>query len=137
MKDSGSLPFLKSTLLDYFDYYHFIRSANMIIKIDNYTQGNYTIVSNEVTRDNSISLSARGLLIFMLGCKEDTWEFSVAKLIKNTNTSRTKIENALEELENAGYLKRTQTKDNKNKFGKNEWIISEIPNLRDDEPFRS
>lgn len=109
----------------------------MIIKINNYTQGNYTIVSNEVTRDNSISLSARGLLIFMLGCKEDTWEFSVAKLIKNTNTSRTKIENALEELENAGYLKRTQTKNDRNKFGKNEWIISEIPNLKDDEPFRS
>lgn len=75
----------------------------MIIKIKKYTNGNYTQISNNLIRDNSISLLARGLLVFMLSCKEDIWEFSVAKLIKNTNTS-------------------------------NEWVISEIPDLRDNEP---
>lgn len=105
----------------------------MIIKIKKYTNGNYTQISNNLIRDNSISLLARGLLVFMLSCKEDIWEFSVAKLIKNTNTSRVKIENAIKELENAGYLKRNQNRNN-GKFANNEWVISEVPDLRDNEP---
>lgn len=106
----------------------------MIIKLKEYPEGNYTQISNNVTRDNSISLTARGLLVFMLGCKEDVWEFSVQKLMKNTNSGRIKIETALKELENAGYLIRTQTKVDR-KFSKNDWIISEIPNLKDIEPY--
>lgn len=105
-----------------------------IIKETDRKDGSYTIISNNVTRDNSISLSVRGLLIFMLGCKENVWDFSVAKLIKNTNTSRTKIETALNELENAGYIKRNQGR-NINRFGVNDWVISEIPNLKDEKPF--
>ena len=54
--------------------------------------------------------------------------------MKNTNTGRVKIETALKELEDAGYLLRSQTKVDR-KFSKNDWLISETPSLKDIEPY--
>lgn len=109
----------------------------MIKKADSYPNG-FTTISNNVTRDNDISLGARGLLAYMLGCKQDEWEFSVKKLVNNTNTKKPTIEKYLDELEEKGYLNRKQgrgSSKNKGQFGKNDWEIHEIPDLRDDEPF--
>ena len=100
-----------------------------IIKIKNYKNSEgFTTILNNTIRDNTLSLSARGLLIFMLSCNED-WEFSVEKLCKNTNSTRTKIENAIRELEKAKYLIRNQNRQGEHdcRFGKSNWTISETP----------
>lgn len=107
----------------------------MIIKIKDYPEGNFTTLSNNLTRDNTISLTARGLMAYMLGCSED-WNFTQQGLEKATNSTRTTIENAIKELEKAGYVVKCQNR-NKGKFGDSNWTISEIPNLNDDEPFGS
>lgn len=107
----------------------------MIIKIKDYKDGNFTTISNNLTRDNSISLTARGLMAYMLGCSED-WNFTQQGLEKATNSTRTTIENAIKELEEAGYVIKSQNRS-KGKFGSTNWTISETPDLRDNEPFGS
>lgn len=109
----------------------------MIIKAKEYPNG-YTTISNDVTRDNNLSLGARGLLIFMLGCLESKYPFSLENLCSYTNTKIAKIRNYVNELENAGYLLREQSRGgdkNKGRFSSNKWTVSEMPHLNDNKPF--
>lgn len=105
----------------------------MVIKIKDYTNISFTQISNDVIRDNNISLNAKGLLIYMLSCTND-WNFSLKALCQNTNSSRRIIENAIHELESAGYVKRGQYRE-KGRFGQSSTTVSEIPDLNDDLPF--
>ena len=106
----------------------------MIYKIKEYANGNFTQISNEIARNKDLSLSARGLLLYMLSCKED-WHFTRQNLIRETNTKRAVLEKSLNELIQAGYVVTQQPRNKDGIFCNSEWIISEQPNLRDDEPF--
>ena len=70
----------------------------------------------------------------MLSFKEDK-EFSFEFLIEATNTRQQKLTTALNCLKKEGYVNIVRERTEEGKFGKTEWFVSEIPNLRDDEPF--
>ena len=74
------------------------------------TGGNFTQTCNDVPRDKRLSLQARGLLWYMLSCKDD-WYFSAQQLQKETGEKRTRIESALKELQENGYLKIEKVKN--------------------------
>lgn len=105
----------------------------MIIKKTNY-DGGYTILDNYSIRDENLSLTARGLLHYMLSCSPD-WKFSIEGLCKGTNTKLTKLNTCMKELINQGYLKKNVIRDEKGKILGFDWIVSEEPNLKDDELF--
>ena len=65
-----------------------------------------TVISNDVFTDNTLSLSAKGLLCQMLSL-QDGLDISEEKLSAFFNDSRAAIKDALNELEQAGYLKHT------------------------------
>lgn len=65
-----------------------------------------TVISNDVFTDNTLSLSAKGLLCQMLSF-QDGMDISEEKLYACFNNSRNTIRNALNELEQTGYLKHT------------------------------
>ena len=71
------------------------------------TKGGFTQADNNAIRDKRISLKARGLLWYMLSCFDDK-EFNASILQNETGEKRTVIENALKELEQYGYVKRTK-----------------------------
>lgn len=52
--------------------------------------GAFTMVDNATVRDKRLSLQAKGLLWFMLSCKDD-WTFTSEKSQKETNTKRNRI----------------------------------------------
>lgn len=106
----------------------------MIIKRKDYGGVSFTPIDNNAIRDESVSLGARGLLHYMLSCKED-WKFSVEGLCNGTNTKLAKLNTYLKELVGAGYLKKETKRDDKGKFLGFEWIVSEEPILRDNELF--
>ena len=106
----------------------------MIIKITDYKDKTFTIIDNNVIRDTRISLTARGLLSYMLSCS-NTWTFTIESLCKQTNTKQAKLLTALKELTIAGYLKKEINRDAQGKIKGFNWIVSEIPNLYEDEPF--
>ena len=80
----------------------------------NKDDGNYTQLDNDIPRNKGLSLRAKGLLWYMLSCKDD-WYFSAQQLQKETNTKKDSVESALKELEKFGYLKR-ETKREKGRF---------------------
>ena len=87
---------------------------------------NYTVMSNYHLRDKNLSLKAKGLLSICLSLRED-WDYSVNGLVAITREGRTAIMSALKELENAGYIRRSQVRDKNGRMGKIEYTIYEFP----------
>ncbi len=91
---------------------------------------NYTVMSNHHLRDKNLSLKAKGLLSQMLSLPED-WDYTLAGLARINCEGKDAIRAAVVELENAGYVQRSQTTDKVGKFGANEYIIRECPVKRE------
>lgn len=86
----------------------------------------YTVMSNYHLRDKSLSLKAKGLLSQMLSLPED-WDYTLTGLSIINRESKDAIRSAVNELEQAGYIRRHQTVDAKGKFSVNEYVIYEQP----------
>lgn len=87
---------------------------------------NYTVMSNNHFKEKNMSLKAMGLLSLMLSLPQD-WDYSIAGLSKICNDGKDSIRSALKELEDFGYLKRTQDFDEERKFKGYVYDIYEEP----------
>lgn len=96
---------------------------------------NYTVMSNNHFKEKNMSLKAMGLLSLMLSLPQD-WDYSIAGLSKICNDGKDSIRSALKELEDFGYLKREQIKEN-GRFSHNVYTlcstISPCPKISDTE----
>ena len=70
-------------------------------------QTNFTILSNEILRDNRLSFRARGILASVLS-RPDNWRTNADSLANESIEGRGAILTALKELEMLGYLERTK-----------------------------
>lgn len=87
----------------------------------------YTNISNEIFRNQELSLRDRGLLATLLSLP-DNWVYSVeglAHILKKDGKHT--IRSALASLEEHGYLVRRQLKSEDGKFQGCEWEIYEVP----------
>lgn len=87
----------------------------------------YTNISNEIFRNQELSLRDRGLLTTLLSLP-DNWVYSVeglAHILKKDGKHT--IRSALASLEEHGYLVRRQLKSVDGKFQGCEWEIYEVP----------
>lgn len=89
----------------------------------------YTVMSNHHLRNNDLSLKAKGLLSQMLSLPEN-WDYTLSGLSVINRESKDAIRSAINELEQAGYIRRHQTVDARGKFSVNEYIIYEQPQPR-------
>lgn len=87
---------------------------------------NYTVLSNYHFKEKGLSLKAKGLLSLMLSLPED-WDYSVAGLVTLSKDGRDSVNGALKELEQFGYLKRSQAIDERGKFSGYNYEIFEQP----------
>ena len=88
----------------------------------------YTVMSNYHLRDKNLKLSTKGLLSVILSLPED-WDYTIAGLAVVCGTGKDAVRAAVNELEKAGYITRTQVKAEGGKFGGNQYIIREIPEV--------
>ena len=88
-------------------------------------KNSFTVIDNDVFKNHSLSLKAKGLLCQMLSLP-DGWEYSVQGLATLTSDGQSAITSGLKELEAAGYFRREQ-KYKDGKFDGYEYIISETP----------
>lgn len=86
----------------------------------------YTVISNKLLRDHSIKRSDKGLLVELLSWS-DKHRVCIQALIKKGKEGRDAIQGMLSRLESAGYIKRTQIKNNDGTFGKVIYQIYESP----------
>ena len=88
---------------------------------------NYTVLSNYHFKEKGMSLKAKGLLSLMLSLP-DTWDYSAAGLVKLSKDGKDSVNAALKELEQFGYLKRSQAFNENGTFGGYDYEIFEKPN---------
>ena len=90
--------------------------------------GNYTTMCNVHLRDKNISLKAKGLLSQMLSLP-DSWEYSVAGLVKINQEGENGIISILRELKEAGYVQVRRYNPNETKSGRfeYEYTVYEVP----------
>ena len=87
---------------------------------------NYTVISNSHFKEREMSLKAKGLLSLMLSLP-DTWDYSVNGLAVLSKDGKDSVMNALAELEQFGYLKRTKVVDKAGRFAGFNYDIFEKP----------
>ena len=88
---------------------------------------NYTVLSNYHFKEKEMSLKAKGLLSLMLSLP-DTWDYSAAGLVKLSKDGKDSVSAALKELEQFGYLTRTQAFNTNGTFSGYNYEIFEKPN---------
>lgn len=91
-----------------------------IIRGEHEFEENYTQLPNRWLRDEALSLKAIGLLA-QLHSHSVGWRVSVEALARANNCGLEAIRSAIRELEDAGYLKRSQSRTAGNQFAEAIW----------------
>ena len=86
----------------------------------------YTVMSNHHLRNKELTLKAKGLLSQMLSLPEN-WDYTLAGLSHINKESIDAIRTAIWELEKAGYIERSQGRDEKGKMTTITYTIYEQP----------
>lgn len=87
----------------------------------------FVIVANAVARDPHLSLRARGLLLTLLSLP-DGWETSTVAVARDVKEGRDAVRTAARELEQAGYLVRERSADEKGRWSTTWLLYDEPPN---------
>ena len=95
-----------------------------VVRVDK--TSNYTVMCNHHLKDKSISLKAKGLLSQVLSLPEG-WDYTISGLAHINKESVTAIGNAVDELQSAGYVERTQSRRPNGQLGKTDYIFHELP----------
>lgn len=77
---------------------------------------NYVSIPSDILQDVNISLKARGLYVTIMGLPRH-WSLSVRGLLSILKEGEKAIYSALRELEEYGYVSRSQSKDSSGKYG--------------------
>lgn len=95
----------------------------------------YTLVSNTILEDPSLSWRAKGLHTYLMS-KPDHWEVWVAKLVEASTEGRDAVYTALDELLASGYAKRSQVRGKGGRMAGYDYTILETPEATtEDAPF--
>ena len=86
----------------------------------------FTVMSNYHLRDRELSCKACGLLSKMLSLP-DTWDYTTRGLAAICKDGVDSISSALRELEQRGYLVRTQVRDERGRIADVRYDIYETP----------
>ena len=91
-------------------------------KIKMIRRGGYTVLPNQILRDETLTLQAKGLFCMMASLPEN-WDFTVKGLATVAGCGREKISAALKNLEDAGYLLREQGHSETGQFAANLFVL--------------
>lgn len=94
--------------------------------LKNKTQGNYTVVSQNIARDKDLSLTERGMLLTLLSLP-DNWHLTIRGLSQILPDGKDKIANTLNSLIAKGYVTREQGRHGTGKFGTTDLEVHETP----------
>ena len=86
---------------------------------------NYTTISNQLFKNKTISLKAKGLMAYLLSLPNE-WELSINGIVSCSKEGRVAIGSTLKELIESGYIERETIRD-KGKFVGYDYFVFEQP----------
>lgn len=86
----------------------------------------YTVLSNNIFKDRTLSAKAKGLLAEMLSLPED-WDYTLIGLSHLFSDGVDSVRQGIKELEEHGYVVRERKRDAKGRLGEMEYVIYEKP----------
>lgn len=96
----------------------------------------YTVLSNNIFKDRTLSAKAKGLLAEMLSLPEN-WDYTLVGLSQLFSDGVDSVRQGIKELEEHGYVVRERKRNAKGRLGEMEYVIYETPhtveNSADDE----
>jgi len=89
-------------------------------------KSDFVRIQHQTLRDESLSITARGILAYMLTMSDD-WAFSVNGLASALKLNHETVVKYLKELQAAGYLEIGKERNEAGKFTGKKWTVYEIP----------
>lgn len=86
----------------------------------------YTVMKNHHLRNKDLSLKAIGLMSKMLSLPPD-WDYTVEGLVLICKEGKDAIQNAIIELEKAGYIERSRTRDERGRLCGTDYVVHQVP----------
>jgi hypothetical protein len=93
---------------------------------DNRESGNFSTLSNKITRDERVSLGARGLY-FTVMCLQSTWDFTIEGLKAILPDKKYSVLKYMNELIEHGYVRRDRVRDGKGQIEGTIYTFFESP----------
>ena len=87
---------------------------------------NYTVMSNTHLKDRRLSYKSKGLLSVILSLPPD-WDYTITGLAVIAADGVDSVKTAIKELEQYGYVSRTQLRDERGRMAQNEYRVYENP----------
>src|SRR5664279_1320810 len=87
---------------------------------------NYTVINNTICKDKRLSWKAKGIWLYAFS-RPDNWTFHENDLINQSTDGRDGLRSGLKELEDAGYLRKDQTRSESGQFSEPDWTFYETP----------
>ena len=87
---------------------------------------NYTVMSNTHLKDRRLSYKSKGLLSVILSLPPD-WDYTITGLSVIAADGVDSVKTAIKELEQYGYVSRTQLRDERGRMARNEYRVYENP----------
>ena len=94
--------------------------------LKNKTQGNFVIVSQNITHDSNLGLVERGLLLTLISLP-DGWNLTIKGLQSILPDGKDRISNAMNRLIEVGYITKKQKRGGAGKFGNNVLEVHDSP----------
>ena len=87
-------------------------------------EGKFTQIPNSWARDERLGYRARGILLLLMS-HQDGWKISLEHLANDGPDGITAVRTAIEQLQECGYLKRNQIRNERSQIEGSEWILSD------------
>lgn len=95
------------------------------MKFNKLTDDNFTVVRNDVLQDENLSWKAKGVFVYLWSQKDD-WQYYSKEVVKHSTDGIKSLRSGLRELQDAGYLRITQLREN-GEFTNQKWDLSPVP----------
>ena len=86
----------------------------------------YGVTPNHILNDPNLSMKAKGLFAYMQS-KPDRWTFSIGRISRQTKEQKEAIQSGINELENAGFLRRKPYRNDKGEWSGYDYVLTENP----------
>jgi hypothetical protein len=87
-------------------------------------ESKFTTIPNAWVRDKRLSRKARGLLVELMS-HAPGWEITIESLVDGAPEGRDSVRTAISELEQYGYLKREQNRQERGRWGNVDYVLAE------------